>query len=162
MKGITNIYTVWKVSNFPAFGLNTERYGVYLLIQFKCGKILTRKTSVFGHFSRSVNSVIHYQSKKQLLRNQTLHIGHWSHSSIGSYSPSHEPQWLWSAPTERVFSQILRDKNMWVLSIENELFVTLEQIIELAKEPIILMVEEYSIIFDPFIIPIISLIVHKR
>ena len=51
---------------------------------------------------------------------------------------------------------------MWVLSIENELFVTLEQIIELAKEPIILMVEEYSIIFDPFIIPIISLIVHKR
>ena len=29
---------------FPAFGLNTERYGVFLLIQSKCGKIRTRKT----------------------------------------------------------------------------------------------------------------------
>ena len=38
---------------FPAFGLNTERYFVSLRIQFKCGKILTRKNSVFGHFSRS-------------------------------------------------------------------------------------------------------------
>ena len=38
---------------FPAFGLNTERYFVSLRIQFECGKILTRKNSVFGHFSRS-------------------------------------------------------------------------------------------------------------
>ena len=29
---------------FPAFGLNTERYGVSLHIQSECGKILTRKT----------------------------------------------------------------------------------------------------------------------
>ena len=29
---------------FPAFGLNTERYGVSLRIQFECGKIRTRKT----------------------------------------------------------------------------------------------------------------------
>ena len=29
---------------FPAFGLNTERYGVSLHIQSKCGKMLTRVT----------------------------------------------------------------------------------------------------------------------
>ena len=53
--------TVWKVSkygvfsglHFPAFGLNTERYFVF--IQTECGKIWTRKNSVFGHFSRSVD-----------------------------------------------------------------------------------------------------------
>ena len=30
--------------HFPAFGLNTERYGVSLRIQFKCGKMRTRIT----------------------------------------------------------------------------------------------------------------------
>ena len=29
---------------FPAFGLNTERYGVSLCIESECGKIRTRKT----------------------------------------------------------------------------------------------------------------------
>ena len=29
---------------FPAFGLNTKRYGVSLRIQLKCGKIRTRRT----------------------------------------------------------------------------------------------------------------------
>ena len=50
-----NSYTAWKMSKygdfsgpyFPAFGLNTERYGRY-------GKIRTRKNSAFGHFSHSV------------------------------------------------------------------------------------------------------------
>ena len=49
--------TAWKVSKygvfsgpyFPAFGLNTEGY-VSLRIQFKCGKMRTRKSSVFGDF----------------------------------------------------------------------------------------------------------------
>ena len=44
--------TVWKVSKygvfsgpyFPAFGMNTEKYGVSLCIQSKCRKIRTRKT----------------------------------------------------------------------------------------------------------------------
>ena len=36
-------YEVFPGLYFPAFGLNTERYGV----------IRTRKNSVFGHFSRS-------------------------------------------------------------------------------------------------------------
>ena len=31
-------------TNFPAFGLNTERYGVSLRIQSECGKIRTRIT----------------------------------------------------------------------------------------------------------------------
>ena len=56
------ISTAWKRSKyevvsgpyFPAFGLNTERYGVSLFIQSKCGKIHTTKNSVSGHFSRSV------------------------------------------------------------------------------------------------------------
>ena len=39
--------------SFPAFGLNTERYGVSLRIQSEYGKIRTRKNSVFGYFSRS-------------------------------------------------------------------------------------------------------------
>ena len=55
-------YTVWNVSKygvfsdpyFPTFGLNTKRYEASLCIQSKCGKIRTRKNSVFGHFSRSV------------------------------------------------------------------------------------------------------------
>ena len=30
--------------NFPAFGLNTEKYSVSLRIQSECGKIWSRKT----------------------------------------------------------------------------------------------------------------------
>ena len=56
--------TGWKVSKygvffdpyFLAFGLNTERYEVSLHIQSKCGKIRTRKNSVFGHISHSASS----------------------------------------------------------------------------------------------------------
>ena len=58
-------YTAWKVSKygvfsgpyFPAFGLNTERYEISLRIQSECGKIQTRKNSVFGHISYSVNPI---------------------------------------------------------------------------------------------------------
>ena len=47
--------TVWNVSKygvfsgpyFSTFGLNTERYFVSLCVQFACGKIRTRKNSVF-------------------------------------------------------------------------------------------------------------------
>ena len=38
---------------FSTFGLKREIYGVNLRIQIECGKIRTRKKSVFGHFSRS-------------------------------------------------------------------------------------------------------------
>ena len=37
-------YGVYSGPYFPAFVLNTERYRVSLLIQFKCGKLWTRKT----------------------------------------------------------------------------------------------------------------------
>ena len=55
------IETAWKVSKygvfsspyFPAFGLNTKKYGVPFRIQSEYGKIRTRKNSVYGHFSRS-------------------------------------------------------------------------------------------------------------
>ena len=36
--------------------MNRERYRVSLRIQKECGKISTRKNSVFGHFSRSFSS----------------------------------------------------------------------------------------------------------
>ena len=42
-------------SYFPAFGLNTEKYPISARIQSKCGKIRTRKNSVFEHFSCSVH-----------------------------------------------------------------------------------------------------------
>ena len=52
---------------FPAFGLNTDRYGVSLCngvslrIQSNCGKIRTRKNSLSEHFSRSVSVVFRQQ-----------------------------------------------------------------------------------------------------
>ena len=56
-QNITNVAVLWVVlhcmksvriqsysgPHFPAFGLNTERYGVFLCIQSECGKMRTRK-----------------------------------------------------------------------------------------------------------------------
>ena len=58
---IDMVTTAWKLSKygvfsgpfFPVFGLNTKRYSVSRRIQSECGKIQTRKNSVFGHCSRS-------------------------------------------------------------------------------------------------------------
>ena len=44
---------VFSGPHFPAFGLNTERYSISLRIQSECGKIRTRKNSVFELFSSS-------------------------------------------------------------------------------------------------------------
>ena len=43
---------------FPAFGRNTERYGVSLRIQSESGKIRIRRNSVFGHFPCSDKTLI--------------------------------------------------------------------------------------------------------
>ena len=75
---LSSLCTAWKVSKyglfsgpyFIAFGLNTERYGVSLRIQSECGKIRTRKNSVFGHFSRSDVSHLNLFSISFLLCNQ--------------------------------------------------------------------------------------------
>ena len=53
VKSVQKRSFVWSV--LPAFGQNTDRYSVSLRIQSKCGKIRTRKNSVFGHFSRNGN-----------------------------------------------------------------------------------------------------------
>ena len=53
-------YGVFSGPYFPALGLNTERYFVSLRIQSECGKIHTRKNSVFGHFSRSDSQISRY------------------------------------------------------------------------------------------------------
>ena len=55
---ISDTNTAWKVSKygvflvhfFSAFGLNTERCGVSLRIQSKCGKVRIRKTANTGIF----------------------------------------------------------------------------------------------------------------
>ena len=51
------IVQIWSFSRqyFPTFGRHTEIYRVNLRIQSKCGKIRTRKSSVFGPFSRFMN-----------------------------------------------------------------------------------------------------------
>ena len=45
---------------FSSFGLDTEIYTVNICIESECGKIRTRKNSVFGQFSRSVKDSASY------------------------------------------------------------------------------------------------------
>ena len=47
-------YRIFSGPYFSVFGLNTEIYGVNLGAQSEYRKIRTRKNSLFGHFSRSV------------------------------------------------------------------------------------------------------------
>ena len=47
------LYRVFSGTYFPVFRLNTEVYGVNLVIHSKYRKILTRKISVFRYFLRS-------------------------------------------------------------------------------------------------------------
>ena len=62
----TFINTAWKVSKYGVFLVRIcphsdwiRRDIPYLSIQSESGKIRTRKTSVFGHFSRSERNVLH-------------------------------------------------------------------------------------------------------
>ena len=43
-------YGIFSRPYFPAFGLNTKRYGLSLRIQSECGKVLTRKNSYLDTF----------------------------------------------------------------------------------------------------------------
>ena len=66
-------YGVFSGQYFPAFGLNTERYEVSLRIQSECGKIRTRKNSVFGHISHSARRLkILFFNKYWLLHKMQL------------------------------------------------------------------------------------------
>ena len=60
---------VFPVRIFPHSDWNTERYGVSLRIQSECGKIWTRKSSVFGHFPRNAE-----YDKRPLLSGSALHL----------------------------------------------------------------------------------------
>ena len=61
---VMSTHTVWKVSKyrvisgpyFPVFGLNTERYSVFLHIQSECRKIRTRNNSVFGQPATAIHN----------------------------------------------------------------------------------------------------------
>ena len=48
--------------HFPAFGLNTERYGISLRIQFECGKMRTRITPNTNTFYTVFRGVFRSQS----------------------------------------------------------------------------------------------------
>ena len=61
-------YGVYFGPHFLAFGLNRERYSVSLLIQPECGKMQTRKKSIFGHFSRSEFFMRFYNTSPLTLR----------------------------------------------------------------------------------------------
>ena len=47
--------------HFPAFGLNTERYGVFSPNAEKCGKNADQNNSEYGHFLRSVQLTTFFQ-----------------------------------------------------------------------------------------------------
>ena len=82
--------TMWKVSKygvfsgpyFPLFGLNTERYGVNLHIQSECGKIRTRKNSVFGHFHAVYMKVKLYKIAWKLLKTLQTLLGYLKNSKF--------------------------------------------------------------------------------
>ena len=63
-------YGVFTGPYFPAYGLNKKRYEVSHRIQSKCGKIRTRKISVFGHISNSV--IVSYKWETLYLLPRTL------------------------------------------------------------------------------------------
>ena len=60
---------IWSFSDpyFPAFGLNTERYSVFLRLQSECGKIRTRKTPNTDTFY----AVFTIETKKQKNNSKT-------------------------------------------------------------------------------------------
>ena len=59
---------IWSFSGpyFPAFGQNTERYFVWRDIQSECGKIRTRKNSVFGHIPHSASGKKMFQVENKI------------------------------------------------------------------------------------------------
>ena len=56
---------------FPAFELNTERYGISLRIQSKCGKIRTKKTPNMDTFHAAVSTL---HSFIKLIRSHRMKI----------------------------------------------------------------------------------------
>ena len=59
---------------FPAFGLNTERYGVSLRIQSKCGKIRTRVSPNTDTFYTALNSKVRFAAQLKRVFFTTLNI----------------------------------------------------------------------------------------
>ena len=60
---------------FPAFGVNTERYGVSLPIQYEFDKMRTRKTPNTGTFyAMSSSSKVHLHNEKPTSSQYTLPI----------------------------------------------------------------------------------------
>ena len=68
-------YGVFSGPYFLVFGLNTEICVVNFCIQSKYRKIRTRKTSVFGLFSRSVRNPKSIEQTLQLIKNQQYFKG---------------------------------------------------------------------------------------
>ena len=93
---------------FPAFGLSTERYGVSVRIESKCGKMRSR--IIYGHFSRSENFI---GGNKQSLKQYTLPsklITLW-YLWMGSVCRSSQPEVFCKRGVTKNFAKITR-KNL--------------------------------------------------
>ena len=84
------LITAWKVSKygvfpspyFPAFGLDTERYGVSLRIKSECGKIRSRKIPYLDTFHAVKKHTHHFNSLKITFHNITKVIMTYFHISV--------------------------------------------------------------------------------
>ena len=85
---------------FLAVGLNTERYEVSLRIHSECGKIWTRKNSVFGHFLCSASSGDMVWKKVSMLLYKIIFFWLFSIFILGIYpSPPTHPHPASTSPT---------------------------------------------------------------
>ena len=105
--------TAWKVSKygiisgpyFAVFGLNTERYGVSLHIQFKFRKIRSRYDSVFGHFSRSASiylSIYPVDTRTKNVRTKDVHKRTFIFGSIWKHGKTSQSERIMSVPMRYV------------------------------------------------------------
>ena len=65
--------------HFPAFGLNTERYGLSLLIQSECGKMRTRITQNTDTFHECWTKFTKWRDKKcsKMAKKRTATLSSW-------------------------------------------------------------------------------------
>ena len=75
--GKVSRYGVFSHPYFPVFGLNTDRCFVPFRIQSECGKIGTRKNSVFGQFSRSVGFMEEVLVNQKVFQLTLLRLSFW-------------------------------------------------------------------------------------
>ena len=115
LQKIRTAITAWKVSKcavfsglyFPLFELNTKIYSVNLRIQSEYGKILTRRNSVFGHFSRSESLKISSTFKFNLISHYYLavrDINHKFNTRVFDFTLVHPCSWIYMIHSHHLFT----------------------------------------------------------